>query len=235
MPHHRCGTYASSAVYPVHRYRAAITPIASPLLMMCNTRRVTTIAVRTYTKVGVAGYNGTHLTSTEFALPAGHHHCSCSSVLRGTRNVRGTRFQHIFRRHTTQNADHAAALHVATPSITGVIRIPSSCVPQSSSPPDPARRQPDDGSDNRSSQFQCGIRQTFTRTVRGDEVLEYVQTFTEVRGDWRSMRSFIWLSPLHQRIPASRRICAAEPRAHRSRPSCRCCLKETCSLFRRHG
>src|SRR5690606_23826679 len=31
--------------------------------------------------------------------------------------------------------------------------------------------------------LQCGIRQTFTRTVSGDEVLQYVQAFTEVRGD----------------------------------------------------
>src|SRR5690606_36804833 len=31
--------------------------------------------------------------------------------------------------------------------------------------------------------FQCGIRQTLTSTVGGDEVLQYVQTFAEVRGD----------------------------------------------------
>src|SRR5690606_38954012 len=33
--------------------------------------------------------------------------------------------------------------------------------------------------------LQCGIRQTLTSTVRGNEVLKYVQTFTEVRGDRR--------------------------------------------------
>src|SRR5690606_14600874 len=33
--------------------------------------------------------------------------------------------------------------------------------------------------------LQCGIRQTLTSTVGGDEVLEYVQSFTEVRGDRR--------------------------------------------------
>ena len=33
--------------------------------------------------------------------------------------------------------------------------------------------------------FQRGIGQTFTRTVRRDEVLQYVQTFAEVRGDRR--------------------------------------------------
>src|SRR5690606_4400312 len=33
--------------------------------------------------------------------------------------------------------------------------------------------------------LQCGIRQTLTSTVGGDEVLEYVQTFTEVRGNRR--------------------------------------------------
>ena len=33
--------------------------------------------------------------------------------------------------------------------------------------------------------LQCRIRQTLTGTVRGDEVLEYVQTFTEVGGDRR--------------------------------------------------
>ena len=33
--------------------------------------------------------------------------------------------------------------------------------------------------------LQSGIRQTLTSTVRGDEVLQYVQTLTEVRGDRR--------------------------------------------------
>ena len=35
------------------------------------------------------------------------------------------------------------------------------------------------------SGFQCGIRQTFTSTVSRGEVLQYVQTFTEVRYDRR--------------------------------------------------
>src|SRR5690606_16986147 len=33
--------------------------------------------------------------------------------------------------------------------------------------------------------LQRGIRQTLTSAVSGDEVLEYVQAFTEVRGNWR--------------------------------------------------
>ncbi len=31
--------------------------------------------------------------------------------------------------------------------------------------------------------LQCGIRQPFTRAVRGDEVLQHVQPFAEIRGD----------------------------------------------------
>ncbi len=41
--------------------------------------------------------------------------------------------------------------------------------------------------------FQCGISKTFTRTVSRDEVLQYVQTFTEVSGNRRLDDRAIWL------------------------------------------
>ena len=69
--------------------------------------------------------------------------------------------------------------------------------------------------------FQCGIRQTFTSTVGGDEVLEYVQTFTEVRGDWRFDDGAIRFASDHAYQQADESV--PQNHAHRSRPSCRCC------------
>lgn len=51
--------------------------------------------------------------------------------------------------------------------------------------PGPAPRQPDDGLIT-GVRFQCAVSAVTLRAPwSGDEVLEYVQTFTEVRGDWR--------------------------------------------------
>ncbi len=149
------------------------------------TRQVTTIAVRTYTKVGVAGYNGTHFNGVNGVCFQQVTPLFVQQRVAWNQNVRGTRFQHIFCCHTAQNAVTQRLFHVATLDnrghqdtfvrttvIFGHYQILRD-VNQTTSQVTGVRG------------FQCGIRQTFTRTVRGDEVLEYVQTFTEVRGDWR--------------------------------------------------
>ena len=108
-------------------------------------------------------------------------------------NIRGARLQNVFSSHTTQyaiaqrlfnvttldNRGHGDAFQSATIVFSHhqILRD----VNQTTSQITGVRC------------FQCGIRQTFTRTVSRDEVLEYVQTFTEVRGDRRFDDGAIWL------------------------------------------
>ncbi|VGQ01030.1 hypothetical protein SB00610_04939 [Klebsiella quasipneumoniae subsp. similipneumoniae] len=149
------------------------------------TRQVTTIAVRTYTKVGVTGYNGTHFDGVNGVRFQQVTPVLVQQRVAWNQNIRGTRLQHVFRSHTTQYAIAQRLFNVATfdnrrhgDAFQGAAVVFSDDqvlgnVDQTTSQVTGVRC------------FQCGIRQTFTRTVRGDEVLEYVQTFTEVRGDRR--------------------------------------------------
>ncbi|QUJ05866.1 hypothetical protein KCP69_01270 [Salmonella enterica subsp. enterica] len=125
--------------------------------------------------------------TTERALTASAGFASAGHAF-GTRGTRMSAVeQHIFRRHARprtrsrsgsftspphlDNRGHRGPLPVAYHSHLRYHRI--------------LRDRPGDGSDNRSSRFQCGIRQTFTRTVRGDESTGYVpDPAAEVRGDW---------------------------------------------------
>ena len=86
---------------------------------------------------------------------------------------------YIFGHNTTQNTAPKPTT-TSPPSISGVMTRPSS-VPQSRSVTTSlGRRPPDDGSDNLSSLSSGSVRQTFTRTVGGGEVLEYVH----LHGSW---------------------------------------------------
>ncbi len=136
-------------------------------------------------------------------------------------NIRRTRLQNVFNSHTTQNAIAQRSL-TSPPSITGVMVMPSRSAAIVFSNNQVLRNV-----DQTTSQitgvrcFQCGIRQTFTRTVSRSEVLEYVQTFTEVRGDWRfddGISGFISDHAYRQLT----NLCCRTTRC-RSRPSCRCC------------
>ncbi len=150
-----------------------------------TTCQVATVAVRTYAKIGFTANNGANLDGVDRVLF--NHITPVLIQQRVTRNqdVSGARLQHVFCGHTTQYALAQRLFNVAafdyrrhhdafegaavvfghnqilrnvnqtTRQITGV------------------------------RGFQCGIRKTFTRTVGRDEVLEYVQTFTEVRGNRR--------------------------------------------------
>ena len=149
------------------------------------TCQVTTVAVRTYTKVGVAGYNGTYFDGVNGVLFQQIAPVLVQQRVAWNQNIRRTRLQNVFSSHTTQNAIAQRLFNIATldnrghgDAFQGAAVIFSDDqvlrdVNQTTSQVTGVRR------------FQCGIRQTFTRTVRGDEVLEYVQTFTEVRGDRR--------------------------------------------------
>ena len=149
------------------------------------TRQVTTVAVRTYTKVGVTGYNGTNFDGVNGVLFQQVTPVLMQQRVAWNQNVRGTRLQNVFSSHTTQYAIAQRLFNVATfdnrrhgDAFQGAAVVFSDNqvlrnVNQTTSQVTGVRS------------LQCGIRQTFTRTVGGDEVLEYVQTFTEVRGDRR--------------------------------------------------
>ncbi len=112
---------------------AAITPISfTPLLLMMWPR---------------AGHDhsGAHIRksvsqedTTERTLTARQREFSCRSPLfvqqrvAWNQNVRGTGFQHIFRRHATRNAVRSGSF-VATLDNRGRIQDAASCVPRSSS------------------------------------------------------------------------------------------------------
>ena len=158
------------------------------------TRQVTTVAVRTYTKVGVTGYNGTDFDGVNGVLFQQVTPLFVQQRVAWNQNIRRTRLQNVFSSHTTQNAIAQRFFNITTLDNRGhgdtfqraaivfsnnqVLRD----VNQTTSQITGVRC------------FQCGIRQTFTSTVSRDEVLEYVQTFTEVRGDWRFDDGAIWLS-----------------------------------------
>ncbi|CAM7750305.1 hypothetical protein CICRMM096B_24365 [Citrobacter cronae] len=157
------------------------------------TRQVTTIAVRTYTKVGVTGYNGTDFHGVNGVLFQQVTPLFVQQRVTWNQNIRGTRLQNVFSSHTTQNAIAQRLFNVTTLDNRGhgdafqraAIVLSNNQVLRNV---------------NQTTRqitgvrcFQCGIRQTFTRTVSRDEVLEYVQTFTEVRGDWRFDDGAIWL------------------------------------------
>ena len=149
------------------------------------TRQVTTVAVRTHTKVGVTGYNGTHFHGVNRVRFQQVTPLFVQQGVAWNQNVCGARLQNVFRGHTTQYAIAQRLFNITTLDNRGhgdtfegativfgddqILRNVNQTTRQITG----VRR------------FQCGIRQTFTRTVRGDEVLEYVQTFTEVRGDCR--------------------------------------------------
>ena len=149
------------------------------------TRQVTTIAVGAHTKVGVARYNGTHFHGVDRVRFQQVTPLFVQQRVARNQNVCGARLQNVFSGHTTQNAIAQRLFNVATfdnrrhgdpfegaTIVFGYNQILCH-VNQTTGQVTGVRG------------FQCGIRQTFTRTVRGDEVLEYVQTFTEVRGDRR--------------------------------------------------
>lgn len=109
---------------------AAITPIASPLLMMWP-RAVTTVAVRTYTKVGVTRYNRTYFNRVDRVLFQQVTPLFVQQRVARNEDISSTRLQNVFSSYTTQYAIAQRSL-TSPPSITGVIMIPS-WVPQSSS------------------------------------------------------------------------------------------------------
>ena len=149
------------------------------------TRQVTTIAVRTYTKVGVTGYNRANFHRVNRVRFQQITPLFMQQRVARNQNIRRTRLQNVFCGYTTQNAiaqwlfnittldnrGHGDTFQRAT-VVFGNNQILCN-VNQTTRQVTGVRC------------FQCGIRQTFTRTVRGNEVLEYVQTFTEVRGDRR--------------------------------------------------
>ncbi len=157
------------------------------------TRQVTTIAVRTYTKVGVTGYDGTYFHGVNRVRFQQITPVLVQQCVTWNQNICGTRLQNVFSSHTAQNAIAQRLFNITTLDNRGhgdtfegativfgnhqILRNVYQTTRQITGV----------------SGFQCGIRQTFTRTVRGDEVLEYVQTFTEVRGDWRFDDGAIWL------------------------------------------
>src|SRR5690606_29427921 len=68
------------------------------------TRQVTTVAVCTYTKVGVTGYNGTHFHGVDRVLFQQVTPLFVQQSVAWNQNVCGTWFQYVFSSHTTQNA-----------------------------------------------------------------------------------------------------------------------------------
>ena len=149
------------------------------------TRQVTTVAVRTYTKVGVTRYNRTDFNGVNGVLFQQITPLFVQQRVAWNQNIRRTRLQNVFSSYTTQNAIAQRLFNITTLDNRGHgDAFQSAAIVFSNN-------QVLRNVDQTTSQitgvrcFQCGIRQTFTRTVSRDEVLEYVQTFTEVRGDWR--------------------------------------------------
>ncbi|MNM57038.1 hypothetical protein D3C81_682250 [compost metagenome] len=150
-----------------------------------TTCQVATIAVCTHTKVGFTAHYGTDFNAVDRVLFQQVTGLLVQQGVAWHQDVSRTRLDNIFCCHTTQNAfaqwlfnvttfdnrSHHDAV-VSTTVVFGNYQVLRH-VNQTT------------GQITGVSRFQCGIRQTFTSTVRGDEVLEYVQTFTEVRGDWR--------------------------------------------------
>ncbi len=171
--------------------------------------------MRTYTKVGVTRYNRrTFTASTEFSSSRSHH-CSCRACC-AERGYQQYPASERLQQYTTQYAIAQRLFNVTTLD-NRVIMIPS-WVPQSSSVTTRScARQPDDESGNRSSQFSVRYPQTFTSTVGGDEVLEYVQTFTKFAVIGVSMMepSGFAIRPRYQQADES----VPQNHAHRSRPS----------------
>ena len=149
------------------------------------TRQVTTVAVRTYTKVGVTRYNRTYFNRVDRVLFQQVTPLFVQQRVARNKDISSTRLQNVFSSYTTQYAIAQRLFNVTTldnrshhDTFMGTTIVFGNHqvlrhVNQTTSQVTGVRR------------FQCGIRQTFTSTVGGDEVLEYVQTFTEVRGDWR--------------------------------------------------
>lgn len=135
------------------------------------TRQVTTVAVRTHTKVGVTGYNGTHFHGVNRVRFQQVTPLFVQQGVAWNQNVCGARLQNVFRGHTTQYAIAQRLFNITTLDNRGhgdtfegativfgddqILRNVNQTTRQITG----VRR------------FQCGIRQTFTRTVRGDEVL----------------------------------------------------------------
>ena len=158
-----------------------------------TTGQVTTVALRTHTEIGVTGNHRTNQDAVDRFLFDQVTQFLIQQRVARDQNVCSARDQNVFCCHTaqytlTQRLFHVAAfdqrshdyafqsaaivfgdhqvlryVYQTTSQVTGV-----RCL-------------------------QCGIRQTFTRTVSRDEVLQYVQTFTEVRGDWGFDDGAIWL------------------------------------------
>ncbi|VTM89082.1 Uncharacterised protein [Raoultella ornithinolytica] len=149
------------------------------------TRQVTTVAVRTYTKVGVTGYNGTHFDGVNGVLFQQVTPVLVQQRVAWNQNVRGTRLQNVFSGHTTQYAIAQRLFNIATLDNRGHGDAFQGATVIFSDNQILGNVNQTTGQVTGVRCFQCGIRQTFTRTVSRDEVLEYVQTFTEVRGDWR--------------------------------------------------
>ncbi|KAF1069318.1 MAG: hypothetical protein GAK45_01131 [Pseudomonas citronellolis] len=101
----------------------------------------------------------------------------------GHDHIVATRLEHVTRDYATQDALTQRLYHVAAFDVRGHHQTMLGAAV------DFSHHQVLSNVDEATSQvtgvrsLQCGIRQTFTSTESGDEVLEYVQAFTEVRGD----------------------------------------------------
>lgn len=149
------------------------------------TRQVTIVVVRIYIKVGVIRYNRTYFNRVDRVFFQQVILLFVQQRVARNEDISSIRFQNVFSSYTIQYAIAQRFFNVIIfdnrsyyDIFMGIIIVFGNYqvlryVNQTTSQVIGVRS------------FQCGIRQIFTSIVGGDEVLEYVQIFTEVRGDWR--------------------------------------------------